>query len=212
MAAACRETGSALIHLSTDYVFDGSKTVPYLEDDPVAPLSVYGRTKSEGESAIRGVLPQHVMLRTSWVFAAHGANFVRTMLRLANERTELRIVEDQKGGPTAARDIAAAIATIAGQIVLGNGTWGTFHFTGTEPTTWFDFAREIFDLSGRQVEIIPITTAEYRMAARRPLYSVLDCGRIGRHYDIGQPLWRVALRNVLSEMGEMAESNGSRAL
>jgi dTDP-4-dehydrorhamnose reductase len=209
MAAACHESGSALIHLSTDYVFDGLKTAPYLEDDPVAPLSVYGRTKSEGESAIRDVLLQHVILRTSWVFAAHGANFVRTMLRLASERTEIRVVEDQKGAPTAAHDIAAAIAAIAGRIVQGNGVWGTFHFTGTEPTTWFDFAREILALSGRHVEIVPTTTTAYRRAARRPLYSVLDCGRIARDYDIRQPSWRLALRNILLEMGEMAESPGS---
>jgi dTDP-4-dehydrorhamnose reductase len=210
MAAACRESGSALIHLSTDYVFDGLKTAPYPEDDPVAPLSVYGRTKSDGESAIRDVLPHHIILRTSWVFAAHGANFVRTMLRLANERTELRIVRDQKGAPTAAHDIAKAIAAIAGQIMQGNRAWGTFHFTGAEPTTWFDFAREIFDLSGRRVEVVPITTADYRTAARRPLYSVLDCARIERDYGIGQPLWRSALGNVLSELGERAESVRSR--
>src|SRR5207248_8068594 len=126
MADACRTVGAKLIHLSTDYVFDGRKPVPYLEDDPVAPLSVYGRTKQEGEAAIRVRLMDHVILRTSWVFAAHGSNFVRTMLRLAEERTELRIVADQQGSPTAAGDIAQAIAAIAGRVAAGGGAWGTF--------------------------------------------------------------------------------------
>lgn len=210
MAAACSELGAALIHLSTDYVFDGSKTAPYLENDAVAPLSVYGRTKAEGEAAIREALPRHVILRTSWVFAAHGANFVRTMLRLAGERPELRIVADQKGGPTAAFDIAAAIAAIVERVEEDRCAWGTFHFTGAEPTTWFDFARAIFDFSGRQPQLVPITTAEYRTPARRPLNSVLDCGRIGQEYGIGQPSWRKALKAVLTEMEEMSVSAASR--
>lgn len=210
MAAACRELGAALIHLSTDYVFDGSKIAPYLEGDAVAPISVYGRTKADGESAIREAQPRHVILRTSWVFAAHGANFVRTMLRLAGERPELRIVADQKGGPTAAFDIAAAIAAIVERIRENRGAWGTFHFTGAEATTWFDFARAIFDFSGRQPQLVPITTADYRTPARRPLNSVLDCGRIKHEYGIDQPSWRMALGTVLTEMEEMPVSAGSR--
>jgi len=206
MATACNELGAVLIHLSTDYVFDGSKTTPYSEDDPTGPLSVYGRTKAEGECAIREALPQHVIIRTSWVFAAHGANFVRTMLRLANERPELRIVDDQRGGPTAARDIAGAITTIVERMTEGGGRWGTFHFTGAETTTWFRFAQAIFDLSGRHPALIPIASSEYRTAARRPMNSVLDCGRIAREYGILQPNWHLALKNVLAELNEVDEA------
>jgi len=209
MASACHGLDAALIHLSTDYVFDGSKAEPYAEQDRVAPLSVYGRTKAEGESAIREVLKQHVILRTSWVFASHGTNFVRTMLRLAKERNELRIVADQKGGPTAARDIAGAIATIIGYVMEEKGAWGVFHYTGSEPSTWFDLARAIFDLSGRHPQLVPIAAADYRTAARRPMNSVLDCERIKRDYGIRQPSWRLALKHVLMELGEMAEPTAS---
>jgi dTDP-4-dehydrorhamnose reductase len=205
MAAACDRLGAALIHLSTDYVFDGSKKVPYRENDPVNPLSVYGRTKAEGERAVREALPRHVIIRTSWVFAAHGANFVRTMLQLARERPELRIVDDQNGAPTAARDIAGAIATIAERLAEGQGDWGTFHFTSAEPMTWFGFAQAIFELYGRQPRLIPIASAEYRTAAQRPLNSVLDCERIAQQYGIGQPSWRAALQDVLIGLDETAE-------
>jgi dTDP-4-dehydrorhamnose reductase len=205
IAAACDRLGAALIHLSTDYVFDGSKRNPYRENDPVSPISIYGRTKAEGESFIRKALPRHVIIRTSWVFAAHGANFVRTMLRLVGERPELRIVDDQNGAPTAARDIAGAIATVAGRIAEGRGAWGTFHFTSAEPTTWFGFAQAIFELCGRQPRLIPIGSTEYRTAAQRPLNSVLDCGRIAQQYGISQPSWRAALKDVLIELEEMAE-------
>jgi dTDP-4-dehydrorhamnose reductase len=200
IAEACKRLGAALVHLSTDYVFDGSKSGAYVENDAVAPLSVYGRTKAAGEAAVRSVLERHVILRTSWVFAAHGTNFVRTMLRLANERPELRIVSDQKGAPTAARDIAAAIETAASAIAGGEGAWGTFHFTSGEPTTWYDFARAIFNFPGKQPQLVPITTAEYRTAARRPMNSVLDCGRIARDYGIAQPSWCKALGNVMAEL------------
>jgi dTDP-4-dehydrorhamnose reductase len=183
---------------------------PYVEQDPVAPLSVYGRTKAEGESAIREVLPQHIILRTSWVFASHGTNFVRTMLRLAKERNELRIVADQKGGPTAARDIAGTIAGIAGRVMEGSCASGVFHYTGTEPTTWFEFARAILELSGQHPQLVPIGTADYKTAARRPMNSVLNCGRIERDYGICRPSWRLALKDVLMELGEMAEPTGGR--
>jgi dTDP-4-dehydrorhamnose reductase len=208
MAEACAKVNAILVHLSTDYVFDGSKPGAYIEEDPVAPISVYGRTKAEGETAIRSALERHVILRTSWVFAAHGSNFVRTMLRLASERPELRIVSDQRGAPTAARDIANAIVVIANAIAAGNAASGTFHFTSSRPTTWYDFARTIFDLSGREISLVPITTAEYTTAAQRPMNSVLYCGWIARDYAIPQPSWRKALADVLAEMGQ---TNAPRA-
>ncbi|HEX3431045.1 MAG TPA: dTDP-4-dehydrorhamnose reductase [Rhizomicrobium sp.] len=210
MAEACRSIGAKLVHLSTDYVFDGSKRTPYVESDPVAPLSVYGRSKEEGETAIRSRLPEHVILRTSWVFAAHGSNFVRTMLRLARERPELRIVADQRGAPTAARDIARAIAAIAHAIASGRGVWGTFHFASDQPISWFGFAETIFALRGGGPKLLPIATEEYKTPARRPLYSVLDCGRLAAAYGIAQPSWRLALGDVLGEVyAEASPKTGS---
>ena len=211
MADACRAAGARLIHISTDYVFDGLKREPYVESDPVAPLSVYGRTKEEGERAIRVRLTEHVILRTSWVFAAHGSNFVRTMLRLAGERPELRIVADQLGAPTAARDIAQAVAGITDRIAAGRGIWGTFHFASGEPTSWFGFAEAVFAQRGGGPKLVPITTEEYKTPARRPLYSVLDCGRLAAAYGIPQPSWRAALAQVLAEVAEQTGVTGALA-
>jgi dTDP-4-dehydrorhamnose reductase len=208
MAEACEELGAALIHLSTDYVFDGSKPGAYVEDDSKAPLSVYGRTKAEGETGISQALEKHVILRTSWVFSAHGSNFVRTMLRLSTEHPELRIVFDQHGAPTGARDIADTILSVAGAIGQGRKNWGVFHFASAEPTTWYDFAGVIFEGARRPAKLVPITAAEYITAARRPLNSVLDCGRIARDYDIRQPSWRRALAEVLAELQETADAPG----
>lgn len=204
MAQACRQTGATMIQISTDYVFDGFKRTPYVESDPIAPLSVYGRTKEEGETAIRDSLPEHVIMRTSWIFAGHGSNFVRTMLRLGAERPELRIVSDQCGAPTAACDIAQAIAGIVNAIAEGRGTWGTYHFASAEPTTWYDFAGAIFALRGVSPRLVPTTTDEYKTPARRPLYSVLDCGRIAKAFGIAQPSWRAALVRVLNELSASA--------
>ncbi|MGH6888538.1 MAG: dTDP-4-dehydrorhamnose reductase [Rhizomicrobium sp.] len=200
MASACVTTNAALIHLSTDYVFDGDKAGAYLEQDCIAPLSIYGRSKADGEIAVRESLQQHVILRTSWVFASQGNNFVRTMLRLGDQRPELRIVDDQRGAPTAARDIAEAIVSIVLAIGTGKAVWGTFHFTGSEPTTWYGFAQAIFAASDQLAKLVPITTADYKTAARRPMNSVLDCGRILRDYGIPQPSWRAALIGVLAEI------------
>ena len=207
MAEACSKVGASLIHLSTDYVFDGSKGGAYVESDTVAPLSVYGRTKAEGEAAVREGTERHVILRTSWVFASHGNNFVRTILRLAAEREEIQVVEDQRGAPTSAPDIASAIASIVASIGKGRSEWGTFHFTSSEAATWHDFARAILDLSGRQTRLRAIKTADYKTAARWPMNSVLDCGRIAREYGVGQPSWRRALARVLVALGERLDAD-----
>lgn len=208
IAGACRTIGAKLIHFSTDYVFDGEKRVPYFEDDPVGPLSVYGRTKQEGEAAIRARLPGHLILRTSWVFSVHGSNFVRTMLRLAKERTELRIVTDQRGAPTAARDIARAVAALVDHIAAGRGASGTFHFTSGEPTTWFEFAEAIFALRGAGPKLVPVTTENYQTPARRPIYSVLDCARLAEEYSIAQPSWRAALAEVMGDLAREENTKG----
>lgn len=199
LARLCATRGIALIHLSTDYVFDGSKDGAYGEDDPTAPLNIYGRSKLAGEAAIRATLSQHVILRTSWVYAGHGANFVRTMLRLGQEREELSIVADQHGCPTWAGDLARAIATIALRIQAGDGVWGTFHLSGANPTTWYDFASEIFSRSaGKKPRLKPIATSAYPTPARRPLNSVLDCGKIAASYGIHARPWRDALAEMLA--------------
>jgi dTDP-4-dehydrorhamnose reductase len=214
LAAACREAGIPLIHISTDYVFDGSKTGAYREDDPVNPLGVYGRSKEAGERAVRAALARHVILRTAWVYSAHGHNFARTMLRLAagpqptgasgGERPVLRVVADQQGAPTGAGDIAAAIASIARQLAAGNAAWGTYHFTGGGMTTWHGFAEAIFAEAapwrGTPPIVEPITTEDYPTPARRPKNSALDCARIGVAFDIAPRPWRTALAEVIREI------------
>ena len=207
LACGCAELGAALVHVSTDYVFDGRKNGAYREDDPVNPLSVYGRTKLEGERAVRDTLPRHVIIRTSWVFSAQGSNFVKTMLRIGPERGEVRVVADQFGSPTSARHIAQAIATIVTAVSEDRGTWGTFHFASAEPVSWFDFARAIFDAAElpAPVKVSPITAAEFGAAAQRPANSVLDCARIRAAYGIERPSWRAALNQTLAEL-ETAET------
>lgn len=206
LAAACAARGVPLIHISTDYVFDGTKPAPYTEHDPVAPLGVYGASKEAGEAAVRAVLPQHVILRTSWVYAAHGANFVKTMLRFGREREEMRVVADQHGAPTAAFDIAAAIVAIAARIAAGDGNvpWGTYHFTGTGETTWHGFAERIFQrleaATGRRPRLLAIATADYPTPARRPANSRLDVTRIRAAFGIEAPRWEDSLDRVLDEL------------
>ena len=203
-AAACRDSGIPLVHISTDYVFDGSKKGPYREDDPVNPLGVYGRSKEAGERAVREALPEHVILRTAWVYSAHGNNFVKTMLRLAGERPGLRVVADQHGAPTSAADIAGAIAAVARQIASGNRRWGTYHFTGGGATTWHGFAEAILakaaPFRGPPPKVEAIATADYPTPAKRPANSVLDCGRIGEVFGIAQRPWRAALADVIREI------------
>jgi dTDP-4-dehydrorhamnose reductase len=204
IAAACGENATPLIHLSTDYVFDGRKTEPYREDDAVGPIGVYGSSKEAGERAVRAALAQHVILRTAWVFGAHGANFVKTMLRLAAERSILRVVADQRGCPTAAADIAAALTLIAGHIERGGVKWGTYHFAGDDAVSWHRFAETIFDLAAPQLvarpEVEPITTDQYPTPAQRPMNSILDCRKIRDVFGISAPSWRKGLASVIQEM------------
>ena len=199
VAAACAHAGVPLIHLSTDYVFDGERAEPVREDDPPHPLNVYGQSKLAGELAVRDALRAHVILRTSWVFSAWGQNFVKTMLRLAARQPELRVVNDQVGGPTAATDIAEAILIVMRACTTpGWERWGTYHFSGEPAVSWCEFARAILQNSG--VKVTPIATQDYPTPARRPRYSVLDCSRIGEVFGIKPPDWRLSLRHVLDEL------------
>jgi dTDP-4-dehydrorhamnose reductase len=204
LGAACAARGIPLIHVSTDYVFDGSGDRGYGEADPVAPIGVYGRSKLEGETALAAALPEHVILRTAWVFGAHGQNFVKTMIRLGRERDALRVVDDQRGCPTPADGLAAGIASIAGAILDGRGRWGVYHLAGDEPVSWHGFATVIFETMARQTgrapALTPIATADYPTPARRPANSVLDCARIGRDYGVTPPSWRAGLDRVMREL------------
>lgn len=204
VATACASVAVPLIHLSTDYVFDGVKSGAYAEHDHVNPMSVYGASKADGERAVRARQPEHIILRTSWVFAAHGNNFVHTMLRLGTERHELRVVADQHGGPTPASDIAATCIAIARAIADGTHAWGTYHYAGTPSVSWHGFAAAIFAAAARSDRaapaLVPITTAEYPGAAKRPLNSVLDCGKIAREFGIAQPDWRPAMERAVAEL------------
>lgn len=208
LAAACKLARIPLIHISTDYVFDGTKQTPYREDDPVNPLGVYGRSKEAGDRAVRAVLAEHVILRTAWVYSAHGHNFVRTMLRLGSERPVLRVVADQIGSPTSAADVARAIAAIVQRLTAGDRHFGTYHFAGAGAVSWHGFAEAIFELAapwrGAPPRVEAITTAEYPTPARRPSNSVLDCAHIGGVFAIHPRPWREALADVIGELYESA--------
>lgn len=195
-AAAAAAAGIPFVHLSSDYVFGGQERIPYREADPTEPLSVYGRTKRAGEIAAYKAGGRCVILRTSWVFAPWGANFVRTMLRLAKTQERLRVVDDQQGGPTSALDIADAVLAILRRQSAGEhkSGLGLFHFQGRPPTTWARFAEAILDEGATRGHPRPpverIATHEYKLPAARPAWGVLDCARIAREYDITPPDWR----------------------
>ncbi len=206
MAAASAARGIPFLHISTDYVFDGGGDRPWREDDPVAPLGAYGRSKLAGERAVLAAGGHAVILRTAWVHAAHGQNFLRTMLRVGAERARLAVVDDQRGGPTAAADIAMALVTIARAWQAGRGVPGVFHVCGRPATTWCGFARAIFARAGRAraPEIEPIRTEDWPTPAARPANSVLECAKIRAAYGIEQPDWRVSLETILAEIREQA--------
>jgi dTDP-4-dehydrorhamnose reductase len=201
LAEACQVIGAPLIHVSTDYVFDGSKRGAYVEEDPVNPASVYGASKEAGESAIRARLPAHVIIRSSWIYAPMGQNFVRTMLRLGRERPELRVVEDQTGSPTAAEELARAVQGAAGALLAGGRDYGTFHFAGSGSTSWFGLAEAIFELAeGPRPRLIPIPTSGYPTPARRPANSVLDSSKFARLYGVTARPWRDSLARCLRDI------------
>jgi dTDP-4-dehydrorhamnose reductase len=202
MAAACKAAGIPFLHVSTDYVFDGSGTRPWQPDDATGPLGAYGRSKLVGEQAVRAAGGAHAIMRTSWVFSAHGANFVKTMLRLGAERDKLTIVADQIGGPTAAADIAAALLTMARAFHAGQGTTGTYHFSGAPDVSWADFAREIFVQAGLACAVEDIPTSAYPTPARRPGNSRMDCTGLTRDFGIKRPDWRASLASVMSDLKE----------
>jgi dTDP-4-dehydrorhamnose reductase len=200
LAQVCHDRGLPLVHISTDYVFDGSSSTPYREIDPVRPLGVYGASKLAGEEAVRQACPQHVIVRTAWLFSRDGQNFAKTMLRLGAESVELSVVDDQRGSPTSADDLAAAIAMIVDRLLgspegnRADDLWGTYHVTCAGETTWYGFAEEIFRqaaAAGRKTpRLKPISAAEFNASAPRPHYSVLNNGKVQAAFGIAMPPWQ----------------------
>lgn len=197
LAAAAARAGVPIIHISTDYVFDGSKTTPYVEDDATRPVTVFGKSKLEGEDAVRAANPRHIIVRTAWVHSPGGNNFVRTMLRLAGERDELRVVGDQSGNPTYAPHLCNALLEIARQVkgqAENFSGWGLYHAAGTGVTTWHGLASAVMAVSGKlggpSVPVKAITTVEYPTPAKRPVNSALDCNKLQRMFGITLPDWQ----------------------
>lgn len=223
LAATAAERGAAMVHISTDYVFSGEADAPYAPEAPTDPRSAYGRTKRDGEIAVRKALDRHVIIRTAWLYGPGGKNFVYTMLRLMNERDSIGVVADQRGLPTYAPDLAAAVAAIVrgsdGQSAAGGSgaPWGTYHYTNApaageerEGISWFDFATEIYT-QGRAAGLISsdcaikaLTTAEYPTPAARPAYSVLDCSSTTASIGLARPEWRESLRRFLDVIDELS--------
>ncbi|MEI4473748.1 dTDP-4-dehydrorhamnose reductase [Frigidibacter sp. MR17.24] len=201
LARAAAELGLPFVHISTDYVFEGSGTRPWAPGDATGPLGAYGRTKLAGERAVAAAGGTHAILRTSWVFSAHGANFVKTMLRLSETRDKLTVVADQIGGPTPAAAIAAAVQAIAGALVADPSKSGTYHFSGAPDVSWADFAREILARAGRTTSVEDIPTSAYPTPAVRPPNSRMDCSATEAAFGIPRPDWRAGLEAVLADLG-----------
>ena len=200
MAKACAEMGIPFVHISTDYVFDGTGTQPWTAAYAPAPQNAYGRSKLAGEVGVRAAGGRHAILRTSWVFSAHGSNFVKTMLRLSETRESLDVVADQIGGPTPARAIAEACIAIADQLAQDATKSGTYNFSGTPDASWYGFAEEIFSQARRKITLTPIQTSDYPTPAMRPLNSRMDCQRTEQVFGLSRPDWRQALTIVLREL------------
>lgn len=200
MAAACAKVGIPLVHISTDYVFAGGGTHPWHPEDSTGPLGAYGRTKLAGEQAVRASGAVHAILRTSWVVSAHGNNFVKTMLRLGADRDALTIVADQIGGPTGAREIAAACHAMAHQLAQDPSKTGTYHFAGTPDVSWADFARGIFAQAGIACAVSDIPSSDYPTPAARPLNSRMDCTTTEAVFGIKRPNWRDSLAGILAAL------------
>lgn len=207
VAAAARKLNVPVIHVSTDYVFDGRASAPYRETDPTAPLNAYGRSKLAGESGVAQTHPDHVILRTSWVYSPFGQNFVKTMLRLGETRDTINVVADQRGCPTSAPDIAQAIVAIAQRLHQQRddaSLRGIFHVAGHGEGSWADFANTIFDETarrgGKRVAVNPITTAEYPTPAARPMNSRLDCSKLQKAYGLRMPDWQESVRRCVGQL------------
>jgi len=210
LAKACSEYDCLLIHISTDYVFDGSASTPYLETSPTNPQSVYGASKLAGEEKIQSIWQNHIIVRTAWVFSEHGNNFLKTMMRLAASRDCLSIVSDQIGCPTYAKDIAKLLETITEQYILGKDCpLGVFHYCGDTPVSWYEFASHIFESARKRgyiessPELTPILSSEYPTAAKRPNYSVLNCSKAENTFGQAPSNWRAGINSSLHSLYDL---------
>jgi dTDP-4-dehydrorhamnose reductase len=197
LAMLCQKHGAILIHVSTDFVFKGNVAHPLTETDEASPISVYGQTKLDGERAVAENLKEHFIIRTGWLYSEYANNFVKTMLKLGSERDELKIIADQVGTPTYAIDLAGFILLV---ISSKNTAYGIYHYSNEGVTSWFDFARAIFDISATQVKAIPIRTDEYPTRATRPSYSVMDKSKVKQTFNIEIPYWRDSLVNCIGKL------------
>lgn len=197
LARLCGAFGSALVHVSTDFVFKGDKTGILTEDDEALPINVYGQTKLQGELAIKEVLNEYFIIRTSWLYSEYGNNFVKTMLKLGAERDELRIIADQVGTPTYAMDLADCIMNIVNS---NNKAYGIYHYSNEGVASWYDFSKAIFDISGTRVNALPVKTSEYITKAARPAYSVMDKSKIKSTFNITIPYWRDSLEVCINRL------------
>ena len=200
MAQVCAELGVPFVHISTDYVFDGAGSAAFAPDHHTCPLGAYGRSKRSGELGVMAAGGQYAILRTAWVFSRYGTNFLKTMLRLSATRDQLKIVNDQVGGPTPAAAIATACHSIADGLATGTGRAGVYHFSGTPEVSWADFAAEIFAQSARQVTITGITTQNYPTLAQRPLNSRLNCDSLREQFGLVRPDWRAGLGQLCADI------------
>jgi dTDP-4-dehydrorhamnose reductase len=200
IARHCAANGSAMVHISTDFVFKGDRPGVLNEDDLAEPVGVYGLTKLEGEEAISAVLKEHFIIRTSWLYSEYGNNFVKTMLKLGAERDELKIIADQVGTPTYAMDLAACIMAIIGS---NSKAYGIYHYSNEGVASWYDFAKAIFDISGTNVKALPIRTFEYPTKASRPAYSVMDKSKIKQTFNLEIPYWRDSLITCIGRLNNI---------
>lgn len=204
MAEACANLSVPFVHISTDYVFDGSGSEAWLPESRTNPQNAYGRSKEAGEKGVIESGAIYGILRTSWVVSSRGENFIKTMLRLSETYNELSIVSDQIGAPTPARDIAGACYQIALDLIANPSKSGIYHFSGAPNVSWYDFASEIFRQTGQDIDIVPILSADYPTAASRPLNSMLDCQDTLLQFGITQPDWRKGLNTILGELGVLS--------
>lgn len=197
LAAVCRELDAVLLHISTDFVFDGTASQPYTELDNPNPTGVYGQTKLDGERAIQAIWEKHFIIRTSWVYSQFGNNFMKTMLRLASERDSLSVVNDQIGTPTNAVDLAEALITIINKLESTTNEYGIYNFSNEGQCSWYDFAKKIFEINKIKIDLHPIPTTAYPTPAKRPSYSVLDKSRIKKVFEIKIMDWEQSLSSTL---------------
>jgi dTDP-4-dehydrorhamnose reductase len=208
LAQICKKNEIPLFQVSTDYVFDGQKKTPYHESDPISPIGVYGRSKAAGEIEIRANIEEHIIIRTSWLYGIHGQNFVKTMLKLAAAKENIRVVSDQYGSPTSAGELAKAIIALANKWRQQSAVaWGTYHYCGQGIVSWHEFAETIVEMARRYGEVKtnrvePITTADYPTKAKRPEFSALDCNLIKKNFGITPKPWRESLKSTIETLFE----------